>query len=180
MYCGHCGGKIAEDSQFCELCGRPVEALPGPAVAGPPVSRRTDNTIKYIGAAVVIVAVIAVAFVLAQALLKHTAPVPVVPGIGTGAGTPLTVYFFYGEECPYCHTVMPFITNMSAKYPDAHIQILEIYHNQTNRDLFNEINGQLKQPSWGVPEAIIGDIALSGAVEIPERLEPLIIERLRK
>lgn len=177
MYCGHCGGKIADDSQFCELCGRPVEAFTGPAVARLPVSRPMDKTIKYIGVAVIIVAVIAVAYVLGRASLHPLAPVP---GIGTGARTPLTVYFFYGEECPYCHTVMPFITNMSAKYPDAHIQILEIYHNQTNRDLFNEINGQLKEPSWGVPEVVIGDIALSGAVEIPARLEQLIVERLKK
>ena len=25
----------------------------------------------------------------------------------------VTVYFFYGEECPHCHDVMPFIRNLS-------------------------------------------------------------------
>jgi thiol-disulfide isomerase/thioredoxin len=137
-----------------------------------------DKTIRYIGAAVVIVAAIAVAYALAPALLQSPALGPVAPG--TGAGNPLTVYFFYGEECPHCHVVMPLITNLSAKYPDAHIQILEVWHNQTNSDLYDEVNRQLKRSSPGVPEAVIGDIVLVGSREIPEKLEQLIIERLRK
>jgi thiol-disulfide isomerase/thioredoxin len=180
MYCGHCGGKIAEDSQFCEQCGRPVEAVPGPVPAGQAVPPPADKPLRYIGAALVIIVLLSVIFFLAMAVVKPQPPVPAPPGTGTEAGKPLTVYFFYGEECPYCPDVMPFVRNMSAKYPDADIRFLELYHNQTNPDLFNEINGQLKDPKWGVPEVVIGDTALGGAAEIPAKLESLIRERLKK
>jgi thiol-disulfide isomerase/thioredoxin len=40
-----------------------------------------------------------------------------------------TVYFFYGEECPHCHTVMPFIESLSEKYPEVDFLILETWHN---------------------------------------------------
>ncbi|WAC05429.1 MAG: hypothetical protein OS112_02005 [Methanoregula sp.] len=137
-----------------------------------------DKIIKHIGAAIFIVALIAVAFVLVQESLQSPAIVPVVPG--TGAGNPLTVYFFYGEECPHCHMVMPLVTNLSSKYPDANIRILEVWHDQANADLYTEVNRQLKRAPPGVPEVVIGDIILVGDREIPEKLEQLIVERLSK
>ena len=96
----------------------------------------------------------------------------------------VTVYFFYGEECPHCHTVMPFIQNLSKKYPDVNFQILETWHNTTNADIFTKINDQLKVPvsSRGVPEVIVVGNAtpLIGSRDIPANLENMIIEQLQK
>jgi thiol-disulfide isomerase/thioredoxin len=96
----------------------------------------------------------------------------------------VTVYFFYGEECPHCHTVMPFIQNLSKKYPDVDFQILETWHNTTNADMFTKINDQLKVPASnrGVPEVIVVGNAtpLIGSRDIPANLENVILEQLQK
>jgi len=96
----------------------------------------------------------------------------------------VTVYFFYGEECPHCHTVMPFIQNLSKKYPDVNFQILETWHNTTNADIFTKINDQLQVPASnrGVPEVIVVGNAtpLIGSRDIPANLENVIIEQLQK
>ena len=95
-----------------------------------------------------------------------------------------TVYFFYGEECPHCHTVMPFIQNLSKKYPDVNFQILETWHNTTNADIFTKINNQLQVPASnrGVPEVIVvgNSTPLIGSRDIPANLEKVILEQLQK
>jgi thiol-disulfide isomerase/thioredoxin len=96
----------------------------------------------------------------------------------------VTVYFFYGEECPHCHTVMPFIQNLSKKYPDVNFRILETWHNTTNADIFSKMNDQLKVPTSnrGVPEVIVvgNTTPLIGSRDIPAYLEGVIIEQLKK
>jgi hypothetical protein len=75
---------------------------------------------------------------------------------------------------------MPLVTNLSIHYPDAHIQILEIWHNTANNELYTKVNGQLGIAPPGVPEVVIGDKVLVGDREIPEKLEQLIIGKLNK
>ena len=132
-----------------------------------------DKTLKIIGVVGIIVAVIACAYVLAHPSLQS-------PDAGTVPGNSLTVYFFYGEECPHCHVVMPLVTNLSVKYPGAHIQILEVWHNTANNELYTKVNEQLGIAPPGVPEVVIGDTVLVGDREIPGKLEQLIIEQLKK
>ena len=92
----------------------------------------------------------------------------------------LTVFFFYGEECAHCHTVMPLVINLSKKYPDVDFQILEIWHNQKNYDIYSKINAELKSSYTGVPEVIVGDTILSGDRDIPEKLETTIQDKIKK
>jgi len=132
-----------------------------------------DKTLKIIGVVGIIVAVIAGAYVLAHPSLQS-------PDTGTVPGNSLTVYFFYGEECPHCHVVMPLVTNLSVKYPDAHIQILEVWHNTANNELYTKVNEKIGIAPPGVPEVVIGDTVLVGDREIPEKLEQLIIGQLKK
>jgi thiol-disulfide isomerase/thioredoxin len=89
----------------------------------------------------------------------------------------LTVYFFYGEECPYCHNVMPFIQGIIDKYPNVDVQKLEIWHNQTNHDLSTKMLTELGQTNMGVPLVIVGNITLVGGKEIPDQLEGIIINK---
>jgi len=91
-----------------------------------------------------------------------------------------SIYFFYGEECAHCHTVMPFIINMTKKYPAADIQILEVWHNASNQQLYTRANAAVGVTVSGVPEVIIGKTVLSGEVEIPEKFEALVQEYLKK
>ena len=139
-----------------------------------------DKTLKLFGVFGIIVAVIAGAYVLAQPFLQSPAPFSFSPDAGTVPENSLTVYFFYREECLHCHVVMPLVTNLSVKYPDAHIRILEVWHNTANNGLYTKINQQIGIAPPGVPEVVIGDTVLVGDREIPEKLEQLIIGQLKK
>ncbi len=105
--------------------------------------------------------------------------------IGGGGDTvppPVTVYFFYGAECPHCHNVMPFIENLSTKYPEVDFRILETWHNEANHALFISMNQQLGIQSAGVPEVIVSgnSTPLMGDRDIPVYLESVLLEQLQK
>jgi thiol-disulfide isomerase/thioredoxin len=134
-----------------------------------------DKTIKIAaGLFIVVVLVCAIFFVISQQAEKTPLP---------GAGSPVghvTVFFFYGEECPHCHNVMPFIESLKQKYPDVDFQSLETWHNTTNQELFVSFNQKLGVENAGVPEVIIGNTFLIGDKDIPAKLEAAIIEELKK
>ena len=94
----------------------------------------------------------------------------------------VTVYFFYGEECPHCHNVIPFIQNLSKKYPDVDFRILETWHNETNQALSLSLHKKLGIQSAGVPEVIVvgNNTPLVGDRAIPEQLEGVILEQIKK
>jgi thiol-disulfide isomerase/thioredoxin len=133
-----------------------------------------DKVIKLIGAIVVVGLVLAAAYVVADIAGKATPS----PAAQAGGGEP--VYFFYGEECPHCHVVMPFIVNLSKKYPAANIQVLEVWHNQTNQQTYNAVLKRLNRAPGGVPTVVIGETVLVGDKDIPDRLEALVLQRLKK
>jgi len=133
-----------------------------------------DKVIKLIGAIVVVGLALSVAYMVAGTA-GNSSPSP---ALQAGGGTP--VYFFYGEGCPACHAVMPFIANLSKKYPEANIQVLEIWHNQTNQQTYNSVLSRLNRAPSGVPAVVIGETVLVGYVDIPEKLEALILQRLQR
>jgi thiol-disulfide isomerase/thioredoxin len=129
-----------------------------------------DKTITIMGAVLAVVAVISFGVLLSTA--------PAVKDNGISGNE--TIYFFYGEECTHCHTVMPFVINMTKKYPDADIRILEVWHNETNQQIYQEANAAAGRSTPGVPEVIIGKVVLSGEYTIPANLEDLIRDYLKK
>lgn len=132
-----------------------------------------DRTIKIVAGlfAVIIIGVALLFFSSAQG----TSATAVTPGNGN-----VTVYFFYGEECPHCHAVMPLIENLTQKYPAVHFQLLETWHNQTNAALSATMNKRLGVPDAGVPEVIVGTTVLIGDRDIPAKLDALIQDQLKK
>jgi len=131
-----------------------------------------DKTMKMVGALLVVVAAISIAV-----LFSGTPAVQE----DTGATATGTIYFFYGEECPHCHNIMPFIVNMTKKYPEVSIQSLEIWHNETNHQIFEEANTAAGLSSLpGVPEVVFGKSVLIGERDIPAKLEGLIQDYLKK
>jgi thiol-disulfide isomerase/thioredoxin len=130
-----------------------------------------DKIIKIFIAVFAIIAVASVAVLLTTHSTTETASAPIV----TVTGSDSTVYFFYGEECPHCKKIEPFIDNITKKYPDVDIRRLEIWHNQTNEQIYNSVNAAagITSPS-GVPEIVIGNVVLVGEVEIPQKLEAYV------
>ena len=102
-----------------------------------------------------------------------------VPATGNSVQGNVTVYFFYGEECPHCHNVMPFMESLKQKYPVVDFQILETWHNAKNHALSASLNRKLGIQNPSVPEVILGNVVLIGERDIPANLEPAILEALK-
>jgi thiol-disulfide isomerase/thioredoxin len=138
-----------------------------------------DKTLKIAAAVFMAILVAGVVFFLVQPQpLGETPSVTV----DTSAQSNVTVYFFYGEECPHCHNVMPFIKNLSEKYPDVNFQFLETWHNETKQALSRSLHQKLGLPNSGVPEVIVdgNNTPLIGDRAIPAELEGVILEQLKK
>jgi cytochrome c biogenesis protein CcdA/thiol-disulfide isomerase/thioredoxin len=62
--------------------------------------------------------------------------------------------------------------NMTKKYPDVDIRMLEVWYNQTNQQIDAEVNAEagISTPP-GVPEIVIGKTVLIGQQDIPDKLE---------
>lgn len=130
-----------------------------------------DRTLKIAGAILAIV-IIGAVLLFINPLAQQT-PAPSYPGN-------VTVYFFYGEECPHCHAVMPFLSNLSGKYPQVDFRYLETWHHSENQTLAEAMNKNLGVTGAGVPEVVIGTNVLIGDRDIPVKLEALIQAELKK
>ena len=87
----------------------------------------------------------------------------------------LTVYFFYGTECPHCHNVTPYVESLRDKYPDVSFRFLEIWHNETNNSFQRLLNHKLGLEATGVPQVIVGNVSLLGEDKIQTGLEKAIL-----
>jgi len=87
----------------------------------------------------------------------------------------VTVYYFYGTECPHCHNVTPYIESLRDKYPDVSFRILEIWHDDTNSAFHKLLNHKLGQEATGVPQVIVGNVSLLGDDKIFAGLEKAIL-----
>ena len=92
----------------------------------------------------------------------------------------VTIYFFYGDGCSHCDNVLPFMNNISQKFPNETFIRMEIFTNTTNRNFADNLNGELNITSPGVPEVIVGKTVLIGENDIPARLEQVILDEINK
>lgn len=133
-----------------------------------------DRTLTAVGIVLAAIIVVIAAIVAVPGLSAAVFPSHASPAESSG---PVTVYFFYGEECPHCHEVRPVIDSLQKKYPDVEFLVLETWHNQTNAALAATLNQDLGVTRPGVPEVIVGNTVLFGAAEIPEKLEQVILAK---
>ncbi len=81
------------------------------------------------------------------------------------------VYYFYGKDCLSCKEIKPYIDDLESKYPDTHFHKLEIWYNDTNRDLFFKFCDVYCLDEKLVPIVFIGDKFLIGVDPIRDNLE---------
>jgi thiol-disulfide isomerase/thioredoxin len=138
-----------------------------------------DNTLKIVAG--VFIAILVACAVFFLVIPQQSVQTPSAAKDTSVEGN-VTVYFFYGEECPHCHNVIPFIQNISKKYPDVDFRILETWHNETNEALSLSLHKKLGIQSAGVPEVIVvgNNTPLVGDRAIPEQLEGVILEQIKK
>lgn len=96
-------------------------------------------------------------------------------GNSTLSNTTVTAVYFYGDGCAHCETIQPLLDELRQKYPDLHLEMLEVYHNATNQQTFVEMNRQYNTGNSGIPVIFIGDQALVGETEIKDHFEERIL-----
>lgn len=82
------------------------------------------------------------------------------------------LYFFYGEGCPHCGKVEPFIRQV-AEDPTIRVEVFEVYNQRENSVLLQKYFSayDVPQNQRGVPVVFIGDTYLVGDTPILDGLE---------
>lgn len=83
-------------------------------------------------------------------------------GLEIYEGNEVIIYEFYGEGCPHCAALNEFFESIESKYPTLTIIKKEIYFNQDNAALFQEMSKTYGGQARGVPTVFIGDKMISG------------------
>jgi cytochrome c biogenesis protein CcdA/glutaredoxin len=96
---------------------------------------------------------------------------PVTPSVDGTPGSDICIYYFYGQSCPHCARVKPFIEETTAQYSRVQVLSYEIYFNSTNRDMFRDFITRYEISQEGVPALFIGNRALIGENAIRDNLE---------
>ena len=89
----------------------------------------------------------------------------------TNAQSPVSLYYFYGEDCSHCKDVTVLIEELEDKYPEIRVHKLEISYNATNSELFNAFIQAYNPPAVDIPAVFIGNKSLIGYEVTKEKLE---------
>ncbi len=91
----------------------------------------------------------------------------------------LDVHYFYGEGCPHCTKVKPFLLEMEQKYP-LQFQKYDIYNNRSCISLFDEYLDKYGLPveRRGVPAIFVSDTYFVGDGPIIDGFEEIVKKAL--
>jgi len=74
----------------------------------------------------------------------------------------VVVYQFYGRGCPHCAQEDIFLQNLEEKYPELEVRSFEIYFNDDNRILFQNMADSFNTEIQGVPTLFINGKVIVG------------------
>jgi len=80
----------------------------------------------------------------------------------------ITLYLFYGSTCPHCKAEKEFLNKIKEKYDNFEIVDYEVYYNEENSQLMEEVRDKLGIKENGVPLTIIGKTYILGYSEALE------------
>jgi len=132
--------------------------------------KKPDN--KILVAAVMLAVVVLGCFVFFGGYLSNASPVS---GSSAVTNSSLTATFFYGNGCSHCENVKPLIAALQTKYPELHIEMLEVNDNKTNLEKFLAMRDQYGLKSVSIPTIFIGENALVGETEVKDHFEEKIL-----
>ena len=96
-------------------------------------------------------------------------------------GNMTTVYFFWGEGCPYCEREKPFLEELDREHEDLEVKMYEVYNSRENQKIYQNVAERYGVSARGVPGTFIGDEHWSGYnEEIGNEIESKIDECLEQ
>jgi thiol-disulfide isomerase/thioredoxin len=96
-------------------------------------------------------------------------------------GNRTTVYFFWGEGCPYCEREKPFLEELDREHEDLEVKMYEVYNSRENQKIYQNLAEKYGVSARGVPGTFIGDEYWSGYnKEIGDEIESKIDECLEQ
>jgi len=72
------------------------------------------------------------------------------------------LHMFYGQGCPHCGSLRLFLNEMEGKYSSLIVHEHEVYQNQQERELFEEMSDNFNTSIQGVPTVFIDDRVIVG------------------
>ncbi len=75
---------------------------------------------------------------------------------------PVELYDFYGQGCPHCAKLHTFLEGIKDTYPTLNVIEKEVYFNQTNRELFEQMAQAYNTEVKGVPTVFIDKQVFAG------------------
>lgn len=90
----------------------------------------------------------------------------------------VNAYLFTGIGCPHCAKEVEFFDSIKNKYPNLNLITYEVYYNNSNLLLLQEVATYLGEKGGGIPFLIIGDKSFAGFGEYssPPLIENRILE----
>jgi cytochrome c biogenesis protein CcdA/glutaredoxin len=74
----------------------------------------------------------------------------------------VTLYLFHGDGCPHCAAEIKFLESIEDKYDYLKIVKYEVWYNDDNATLLNNVKEALDVSTTGVPVTVIGDTVITG------------------
>ncbi|MFW5962030.1 MAG: thioredoxin [bacterium] len=73
-----------------------------------------------------------------------------------------TLYFFWGEGCPYCEEAKPELEILEEEYPQIKIKQYEVYRDVVGREKFIEISNKINKTPSSVPTFVLNENIWTG------------------
>lgn len=73
------------------------------------------------------------------------------------AAQPVKLIMFWGDGCPHCAEAKPFLEGLKEKYPNLELDFYEVWYNDANLKMMQQMAEQYGFKASGVPTIFIGD-----------------------
>jgi cytochrome c biogenesis protein CcdA/glutaredoxin len=87
---------------------------------------------------------------------------PVISHAGQEGNNEVVLFMFYGQGCPHCGKMELFLNRLEEKYPTLKVERYEIYGNQENRELFENISNAYNTKIGYIPAVFIDNKVVFG------------------
>lgn len=89
----------------------------------------------------------------------------------------INIYLFRGEGCVYCNSFLGFLNDITEEYGKYfNLVSFEVWYDEANEELLNEVADLLNEPAYGVPYIVIGKKVFGGySDDIRDDIKSIII-----